>query len=161
MLERVGHSGDGWVASACGVAEEGPFLRWTIGVDTESEPVYHHVVVEPAQCGEVVWIVGAAVRPETDVVNLEAVARVAPGNRATAIAMGNESAHLWWNVSACVRGHDGPSVRHAHQLDSSSAQEALQHGRPDARAELDLAVGFTVRLLPGGIDEDGDEGLGP
>ena len=106
-----GVCGDGRVGPGCDIAEEGAFLRWTVGVDAESQPMYHDVVVEPAQCGEVVGVMCAAVGSEVDVVDLEPVAGVAAGDGATTVAMSHEAPHLGWDGSCGIRSDHGSSVR--------------------------------------------------
>lgn len=74
-----------------------------MGVDSVSVAVYHHMMVEPTQCGEVRRVVRTALAARLDVVRLQPVAGPAPVNGAgSAIAVDDVPAEFGW---------DGPGGR--------------------------------------------------
>ena len=58
-----------------------------------------NVVVEPAQGGQVLRVMGPAVRPELDVMRFEPVPTGAPRNGAAAVTMGNEAPNGGWDCT--------------------------------------------------------------
>ena len=60
----------GWVCSGGVVVVEASPAGWTVGVDVVPEAVYHYVMVEPAQGGEVVRVMVPTGSPGLDVVYL-------------------------------------------------------------------------------------------
>ena len=69
-----------------------------------------NVVVVPAQCCEVVGIMGAAVRPPFDVVRLEAVSGIATIHGAAAVSLVDEGSDVQRNGSRSVGSGNGLTV---------------------------------------------------
>lgn len=106
--------------------EELSALGWCVGVDLVAVAVDDHVVVVPAEGGEVVGVVGAALVPGDDVVGFESVAAGASGDGAGAVALGHESADVGWDGAGGVAGCYGFTVVGEDDADTAVTEEFLE-----------------------------------
>ncbi len=130
-----------------------------VGIDPETESVHNNVMMKPAERGEVVCLVITTVAPHSDVMSLEPVARMTPGDRAPAIAVGDETAHLGRDGPGPVRGNNGFAVFETDELHASLAQNAVQHGRADPGTKLDFGSQLPMEPGLGCVKEHGHQRL--
>ena len=79
------------------------------------------VVVEPAERGEVVGVVSAAVGAVPDVVGLEPIAAGAACDHTPAVTMCHEAAYRSWDCSRSGRRDDRPATDEADDLHPACA----------------------------------------
>ena len=84
------------------------------GCQTESGSVNGDVMVEPAQCRQIVRVVAAVVRALANVVRLEPISTVAADHGASTIAPGDKSAHRRRDDTGAVGGDDGLAILEAY-----------------------------------------------
>ena len=102
------------------------------------------VVVEPAQGGEVVGVVGSAVAVGDDVVGLEPVAGVTPGDGASAVSVEHGAAYRWGDGATVRGGGDGFAVVEADDLDRSVAEDLVEGVGSDSGSGGDFGAGLSV-----------------
>lgn len=120
----------------------------------------HHMVVEPAQCGEIFRVVIVGFYPMFDVMRLKAISAPAAVDGAAAVAPSNKSAGRWWDGTSSVGGSDRLPVDQPDELHSTATQDPLQRRRSDSWSELDLRAGFATGAGRGlALDQNGDQRL--
>lgn len=153
-LRRIGTAGV--------VTEEASSLGWGVGVEAMSKTMGNHVMVEPAQRGEVVGVVITAVGTLANVVGLKSVAAPTPVDGATTITPCDETADRWCDGTGPVRGSDGFPIHDSDELDPPSAQDPFQYTRSDSGSELDLGTSLTLTAVCQlSVNKHGRHRIGP
>ncbi len=151
-----------WIAIGSSGWEEASSSGGAGPVDPEASPVDHHVVMEPAEGGEVGVVVIAIAAAFLDVMRLESIARAAPvGGAHAAVPPQHVTAGSRWDGGAGVPDPQRFTIiGEGDQIDRRFAQQPFQRGRSDPGPDAIQAFGRTA-CVTGGIDEHGGVWPGP
>jgi hypothetical protein len=105
------------------------------------------MMVEPAEGGEIVWVVVSAIVSHLDVVRLEPIAAPTAGDATAAVARCHESAHCRRNGFGVVGSHDRFPVLQSDQLHRPGAEHLFEGLRPNPWTVFD----FGAQLAAGAV----------
>jgi hypothetical protein len=116
-----------------------------------------HVVVVPAQRGEVVGIMVAAVATLPNVMGLKPIPALASVDGAALVSPGDGAPHRRRDRLGGIGGDDGVPAGKSDDLHRSGAQQLVEGGGADPRPEFDLGAELTAAAV-GGVEIQ-DQGI--
>lgn len=111
----------------------------------EAEPVYDHMVVEPAETHQIRRVGRTALRPRNRVMDLQSVVRRAPFGRALHVASENEATQGWADRSRSTSQVEWTAVLgDPNDFGDRIAQHPLEDLPPHSGAAQHRDTGLTV-----------------